>query len=63
MPTVEDDDRLKQLLFDDDVRRATAYLSDDGRRLPSDKEIAEHLKVGVRKVRASPAFHDRVQST
>jgi hypothetical protein len=60
MPTIDDDERLKELLFDDQVRAAQQFLSDYGTRLPTDKEIAEHLKVGIRRVRASAAFHDRV---
>lgn len=54
----DDDERLKELLFDDQVRAAQTFLSDYGSRLPTDEQIAAHLKVGVRRVRSSPAFHD-----
>ena len=55
---MSDDERLKEMIFDDQVRAAQQFLSDYGSRLPTDREIAAHLKVGIRRVRASPAFYD-----
>lgn len=54
------EEELRQILFADEVKRATAHLVRETGQLPTAREVATFLRCPVTKVRQSRGFHDRV---